>query len=144
MLPALHDIRSTGIRGAALRIASVQLPALLLTEFAEQRLSGFAHPSLAAVFGQGHITAPLVQLAMVALAAWAVVRFSRSACDHVHQLTRAARSVATVFIRAPRRPGVRIALRTLAAPDASRPKRRALLALRIANRPPPAIAAARA
>ena len=144
MLPALQDIRAMGMRGAALRIASMQIPALLASEFAEQRLSGIVHPSMAAVFGSGHVTALFVQFAMTALAALAAVAFARTACDHAHQLARAARTIAAVFLALPQRSIVRVALRALVALDASRPKRRSLLALRIANRPPPAIAAARA
>ncbi len=144
LLPALEQIRSMGIRGATLRIVSVQLPALLATEFAEQRLSGIVHPSLAAVFGQGHVTAPFVQLAVGVLAALVAVAFASVACAHARELVRAARTVATVFVSVPRRPGVRAEIRALAATDSTRPKRRPLLSLRIANRPPPAIATARA
>jgi hypothetical protein len=144
LLPALEQIRSMGIRGAALRIVSVQLPALLATEFAEQRLSGVVHPSLAAVFGQGHVTAPFVQLAVGIIAACAAVAFARIVCAHAGDLVRAARTVAVAFVSIPRRPAVHAALREIAGTESIRPKRRALLSLRIANRPPPAIATARA
>jgi hypothetical protein len=144
LLPALDKIRSMGICGAVLRIVSIQFPALVATEIAEQRLSGIVHPSLAAVFGQGHLTAPFVQLAIGVIAACIAVACARIVCAHARELGRAARSIAVIFVSIPRRPAVHAALRTLAAADSTRPKRRALLALRIANRPPPAIATARA
>jgi hypothetical protein len=143
LLPALEQIRSMGVRGAALRIVSVQLPALLATELAEQRLSGFAHPSVAAVFGQGHLTAPFVHVAIGIVAAFAAVALARMVCAHACELVRAARTVAAVFVSIPRRAAAHAALRAVATPDSMRPKRRPLLALRIANRPPPAIATAR-
>jgi hypothetical protein len=144
MLPALQEIRAMGNRGAALRVLSMQIPAWLAVEFAEQRLSGIAHPSFAAVFGLGHVTAPFVQCAVGVILAWALVAFSRTVCAHAHELARAARAVTAVFLGRLRKPSVGIALRDLIAVDARRPKRRPLLALRLANRPPPAIAAARA
>jgi len=144
MLPTLQTIRAMGVRGAALRIVSMQIPALLAAEFAEQRLSGIAHPSFAAVFGLGHVTAPFVQFAVGVIGAWALVAFSRTVCAHAHQLARAARAVTAVFVARLHRPSVGRTLRDLIAIDARRPKRRPLLALRLANRPPPAIAAARA
>jgi hypothetical protein len=131
-------------RGASLRVVSVPIPASLTTEFAEQRLSGIAHPSFAAIFGLGHVTAPFVQCAVGAVFAWALVAFSRTLCAYAHQLVRAARAVTEVFVARPDRPTVGRTLRELIAVDARRPKRRPLLALRLANRPPPAIAAARA
>jgi hypothetical protein len=144
MLPVLQEIRAMSVRGAALRIVSLQFPALVAAEFAEQRLSGIVHPSMAAVFGVGHLTAPFVQFAVGIIAAWVIVAFSRTVCAHAQQLARAGRAVATLFVAVPRRPTVRIALRSLLAICSSRPKRRAPLAFRIANRPPPAIATARA
>lgn len=144
MLPALEEVGALGMRGAALRIAMMQLPALLAAEFVEQRVSGIVHPSVASVFGAGHFTAPFAQVAMLAVAAWVVVAFARFVCSHARQLARAARSVTEAFASAPKRPVVRVALHAVRVVDANRPKRRPLLALRIANRPPPAIAAARA
>jgi hypothetical protein len=144
MLPALQEIGALGLRGAALRIASMQIPALLAAEFVEQRVSGILHPSFASVMGAGHVTAPFVQFAMAAVAAWGVVAFARVVCAHASQLARAARTVTEAFAAAPKRPIVRVALHAVLEFDASRPKRPPLLALRIANRPPPAIAAARA
>lgn len=144
MLPALQEIRVMGDSGTALRIVALQIPAWLAAEFAEQRLSGIAHPSFAAVFGLGHVTAPFVQCAVGLMFAWALVAFSRTVCAHAHQLLRAARAVTAVFVARPHTPSAGSTLRGLIDIDARRPKRRPLLALRIANRPPPAIAAARA
>jgi hypothetical protein len=144
MLPALHEIRAMGNRGAALRIVSMQIPAWLAVEFAEQRLSGIAHPSFATVFGFGHVTAPFVQCFIGVLLAWALVAFSRSVCAHAHQLARAAQAVTAVFVARTHEPSAGSALRERIIIDACRPKCRLLLALRLANRPPPAIAAARA
>ena len=144
MLPALQEIRAIGNRGAALRILSMQIPAWLAVEFAEQRLSGIAHPSFAAVFGPGHFTAPFVQCAVAVVLAWALVAFARSLCAHAPHLARAAIAVSALFVARTHRPSMGSALRDLVAIDARRPKRRPLLALRLANRPPPAIAAARA
>jgi hypothetical protein len=144
MLPALQEIRAMGIRGSALRIVSLQIPALLAAEFAEQRLSGIAHPSFVAVFGLGHITAPFVQFAVGLLGAWVLVAFSRMVCAHAYQLARATRAAGAVFVARLAEPSAGSVLRELIDIDARRPKRRPLLALRLANRPPPAIAAARA
>jgi hypothetical protein len=144
MLPALQQIRSMGVRGAALRIGAMQIPAWLAAEFVEQRLSGIAHPSFAAVFGPGHFTAPFVQCAVAVVLAWALVAFARSICAHAPRLARAALAVTAFFVVRTHRPSMGSALRDLVAIDARRPKRRPLLALRLANRPPPAIAAARA
>jgi hypothetical protein len=144
MLPALQEVRALGIRGAALRIVALQILAWLAVEFAEQRLSGIAHPSFAAVFGPGHVTAPFIQLAVGIILAWALVAFSRSICAHAPQLARAAQAVTALFVARRHAPSVGSTLRDLVAIDARRPKRRLLLALRLANRPPPAIAAARA
>ena len=144
MLPALQEIRAIGNRGAALRILSMQIPAWLAVEFAEQRLSGIAHPSFAAIFGLGHFTAPFVQCAIGCILAWALVAFSRTVCVHAHQLVRAARAVTAMFVVPLDKPSVNRASCDLAAIDPRRPKRRLFLALRLANRPPPAIAAARA
>jgi hypothetical protein len=144
MLPALQEIRAMGMRGALLRLVSLQIPAWLAAEFAEQRLSGIAHPSFAAVFGLGHVTAPFLQCAVGLMFAWALVAFSRTVCAHARQLACAARAVTAVFAARLHRPSAGSMLRELIAIDARRPKRRPLLALRLANRPPPAIAAARA
>jgi hypothetical protein len=144
MLPALQEIRALGNRGAALRILAMQIPTWLAVEFTEQRLSGIAHPTIAAVFGHGHVTAPFMQLAVGVMLAWALAAFSRTVCAHAQQLARAARAVTAVFVARVQAPSAGSALRHLIAIDARRPKRRPLLALRLANRPPPAIAAARA
>ena len=144
LLPALQEIRAMGDRGAALRIVALQIPAWLAAEFAEQRLSGIAQPSFAAVIGFGHVTAPFVQCAVGLIFAWALVAFSRTVCASAHQLARAARAVTAVFVARLHRPSAGSVLRDLIAIDALRPKRRPLLALRHANRPPPAKAAARA
>jgi hypothetical protein len=144
MLPALQEIRVMGIRGAALRIGAMQIPVWLAAEFAEQRLSGIAQPSFAAVFGPGHITAPIIQCAVGIIFAWALVAFSRSICAHAPQLARAAQAVTAMFVARLHTPSIAGTLRDLVAIDGRRPKRRLLLALRLANRPPPAIAAARA
>lgn len=144
MLPALQEIRAMGVRGAALRIGAMQIPAWLAAEFVEQRLSGIAHPSFAAVFGPGHVTAPFIQCAVAVVLGWALVAFARSICAHAPQLARAAIAVSALFVARTHKPSIGSALRDLVAIDARRPKRRPLLALRLANRPPPAIAAARA
>jgi hypothetical protein len=144
MLPALQEIRALGSRGAALRILSMQLPAWLAVEFAEQRLSGIARPSFAAILGLGHVTAPFVQFALGCILAWALVAFSRTVCAHANQLARAARAVTAVFVVRLDRPSVSRTSCDLIAIDPRRSKRRLLLALRLANRPPPAISAARA
>jgi hypothetical protein len=144
ILPALQEIRAMGNRGAALRIIAMQIPAWLAVEFVEQRLSGIAQPSLAAVFGHGHVTAPFIQCAVGLILAWALVATSRTVCDHAAQLVRAVQAVTAVFVARIPRPSANSTLREIVSIDARRPKRRLLLALRLANRPPPAIAAARA
>ncbi|HKW45476.1 MAG TPA: hypothetical protein VJN22_07450 [Candidatus Eremiobacteraceae bacterium] len=143
LLPALREIGARSVGDAALRIVSIQIPALLAAELIEQRVSGIAHPTLGAVFGNGHVTALFLQIALGILAAWSVVGLSRTACAHARQLARAAHSIGAVFL-APPRHDVGVTLRAQVDVDSGRPRQRSLLAFRIANRPPPAIAAARA
>ena len=143
MLPALRQVSAMGTGGAALRILSIQIPALLAAELIEQRLSGMAHPTFNAVLGNGHVTTLFSQVVIGIFAAWAVVGLSRVACAHARWLARAARSIGAVFLALPRH-DVGVSLRAQIEIDSSRPRRRSLLAFRLANRPPPATAAARA
>jgi hypothetical protein len=144
VVPAFDAVRRMGFAAAAMRIALMQFPALLTVELIEQRLSGIVHPSLGLIFGPGHITAPFVQVLTCAVAAWSLVKIAAAVCAHVRDVVRAARSVLDTFDAAPRGTAVRSTLRALVAIAFSRPKKRSVLALRIANRPPPAISAARA
>jgi hypothetical protein len=142
IVPDFVALRRLGGSRVALLIAGMQIPALIATELCEQRLSGFAHPGLAAIFGAGHLTAPIIQLAMTALAALALASLARMSCEHADDLFRAARAIAKIFVVArPQAP--RAALVASVFARAEHPVDHPL-AFRLANRPPPAIAAARA
>lgn len=142
IVPAMDALRRVGALRLATRIAAIQLTALVGVELLEQRLSGVAHPSIAAVFGAGHWTAPIIQFAMALLAALALGSLARMSCDHADDLLRAARTIARFLIVAPQ------TVRPSAFSTSDRPQRHVHaahpLAFRIANRPPPAIATARA
>jgi hypothetical protein len=142
IVPAFAALRRMGTSKIALLIAGVQFPALIAAEICEQRVSGFAHPGLAAIFGAGHVTAPIIQLAMTALAALALAAFARMSCEHADDLLRAAHAIARIFVIAVRQ-APRAALVASVFARAEHPIDHPL-AFRLANRPPPAIAAARA
>jgi hypothetical protein len=142
IVPDFAALRRLGASRIALLIGSAQFPALIATELCEQRLSGFAHPGLAAIFGVGHVTAPFIQLAMTALAALALAALARMSCEHADDLLRAARTIAKILVVEPQRTP-RAALVAFAFARAEHPIDHPL-AFRLANRPPPAIAAARA
>src|SRR5580704_170968 len=82
IVPAFAALRRMGTSRIALLIGGLQFPALIGIELGEQRISGFAHPGLAAIFGAGHLTAPIIQLAMTALAALALAALARMSCEH--------------------------------------------------------------
>lgn len=142
IVPVFAVLRRSGAPNISLMIAGLQFPALVATELFEQRLSGFAHPGLAAIFGAGHITAPIIQFAMTALAALALAALARMSCDHADDFLRAARAIARIFTAAfhQSRGGALVAS---ICEHAERPIDHPL-AFRLANRPPPAIAPARA
>lgn len=142
IVPAFAALRRVGPFRMALPIAGLQFPALVATELFEQRLSRFAHPGVAAIFGAGHVTAPIIQLAMTALAALALAALARMSCDHADDLLRAARTIARILTAARHQPRS-AALVASICERAERPVDHPL-AFRLANRPPPAIAAARA
>jgi hypothetical protein len=141
-VPDFAAPRRIGSSTIALVIAGIQLPTLIATELCEQRISGFAHPGLAAIFGAGHVTAPIIQLAMTALAALTLAALARMSCEHADDLLRAARTIVRIFVVRPRRTP-RAALVSCVFARVEHPIDHPL-AFRLANRPPPAIAAARA
>ncbi len=140
IVPALHALRRLGTGRIAVRVAVIQFPALIAAELAEQRLSNFAHPGLAAIFGWSHWTAPVIHCVMALIAAAALASFARMSCEHAEELVHAARALVRFLIVAPQE-----APRLDAAVASREPVERRQdhpLAFRIANRPPPAIAAA--
>jgi hypothetical protein len=142
IVPAFAALRRLGPTKIALLIAGLQFPALVVGELCEQRISGFAHPGLAAIFGAGHVTAPVIQLAMTLLAALALAALARMSCEHADDLLRAARTITRIFVAPFHQPPSDALVAAICA-RAEHPVDHPL-AFRLANRPPPAIAAARA
>ena len=89
LLPALHAIAHNGVGRVILRLVTVQLLALLLTEFCEQRLSGFQGNALLSIVGPGHATALAVHLLLGSLAAFLLFRFARFASARTRSLVNA-------------------------------------------------------
>lgn len=138
LLPALHGIVRSGVGCLCLAVVSLQLVLLVVTELAEQRVSGFTGNGMLAIVGPGHTTAIAVHLVIGLLAALALFRASRILCAQSRTLVR----VFTVFLRRSRpvlHPSPLFAHRASHIAPAGRGLE--VLALGIANRPPPSTSA---
>lgn len=135
-LPALQGVARAGLTKVSAGLLGVQFASLTVAEFCEQRASGFHGNGLAAVIGHGHATALPVHLLVGLALAFALQRFARYASARAGAIVNAV----AVFLR-------RVGTRPTWAPRASRfrlalhfsGQRPCLLALGLANRPPPLV-----
>lgn len=133
VLPALGCISRLGVLRVALGLLSMQVGSLMAIELLEQHLSGFSG-GLAAVMGPAHATAIFVHLIVGSIFAFVVHRAARSMCA----ATRDILGALAVFLRRAsdslhHPAGQALRLANLAACG----RRPPLLALGLANRPPP-------
>jgi hypothetical protein len=132
LLPALDAVVRLGAARTVLILVSVQFAALVLVELLEQRGSGF-NGGLSAIVGPGHATAIIVHAAVGLLFALALNRVARFVCAEARAIVAAL----STFLRratthAAFTPATRTPLRLLASG-----RKPPLLALGLANRPPP-------
>jgi hypothetical protein len=133
LVPALDGILRLGPVRTGLALVSTQFGALIGVELLEQRWSGLSG-SVSAIVGPGHFTAIAVHVFVGFIFALALYRVSR----FVHVQTRIVVGAITMFLRrvAPERSAstgaAHLAFRGLTS--GPRPP---LLALGLANRPPP-------
>ncbi|HEV2037395.1 MAG TPA: hypothetical protein VGQ96_02220 [Candidatus Eremiobacteraceae bacterium] len=134
LVPALQSIVRLGFVRAGMVLVGSQFAALIGIELLEQRWSGFTG-GVAAVIGPGHATAIAVHLVVGLIFAHVVYRVSRFVCSSDSTIVVA---IATFLRRLsqPRRPA-RAGLRRHVNLWAST-RKPPLLALGLANRPPPA------
>jgi hypothetical protein len=130
--PALDGVCRMGLVRCAAMLLSVQFAALIASEILEQRLSGSA-VGIASILGIGHMTAIVVHTVVGVLFAWMLYRLAR----FVHDQTAALVGAIARFARHISQPPA------LAATSYSRihlwtsVRRPPVLALGLANRPPP-------
>jgi hypothetical protein len=133
LLPALDAVVRLGAVRSVLILVSVQFAALVMVELLEQRGSGF-NGGLSAIVGPGHATAIIVHAVVGLVFALALNRVARFVCAETRALVYA---LSTFLRRATSRaaftPATRLPLRLLASG-----RKPPLLALGLANRPPPA------
>jgi hypothetical protein len=134
LLPALDAVVRLGAVRSALMLVSVQFCALVIVELLEQRGSGFSG-GLTAIVGPGHATAIVVHALVGLVFALALSRVSRFVCAQ----TRGVAYALSIFLRrvttdrASVATATRLPLRLFASG-----RKPPLLALGLANRPPPA------
>lgn len=133
VVPALQSIVRLGFVRAGIVLVGSQFTALIGIELLEQRWSGFSG-GVSAVIGPGHATAIAVHLVVGLIFAHVLYRVSRFVCATERTIVVAI----TTFLRrlAQRRPA-RTGLRRHVNLWAST-RKPPLLALGLANRPPPA------
>ncbi len=132
LVPALDGIVRLGFRRTAGALIAAQFCALICIELLEQHWSRF-NGGLAAIFGPGHETAALVHILVGLLFAFALLRVSRFVCLQ----TRTIVGALATFLR---RAAALDTEKPVARPQVSvwaSPSKPPLLALGIANRPPP-------
>jgi len=134
LVPALDGIVRLGFKRIALALVGAQFCALISIELLEQRWSGFSG-GLAAIVGPGHETAILVHLLVGLCFAFTLLRISRFVCEQTRVIVGA---IATFLRRAAQlddiaRPAARPFVNVWASG-----RKPPLLALGLANRPPPA------
>jgi hypothetical protein len=133
-VPALDGIVRLGLMRTAFLLILTQFCALIGIELLEQRWSGFAG-GLAAIFGPGHETAVTVHLLVGLCFAFTLLRVSRFVCEQ----TRAIVSVIATFLRrATQFDGAAKAAAPQLVNVWASGRKPPLLALGLANRPPPA------
>jgi hypothetical protein len=132
VLPALGCIARLGALRVALGLLSIQFASLIAGELLEQHLAGF-NGGLAAVIGPGHATAIAVHLVVGLIFALVVCRVARYVCGATRHLV----CVLATFLR---RAHIRLhpTVEALRISNLAACRRRPpLLALGLANRPPP-------
>jgi hypothetical protein len=135
LVPALHAIANGSFGRLYCKLISLQLVALIMTEFFEQRLSGYQGNVLASIAGPGHASALAVHLIIggfIALLVYTFARFvsarSRVLVDAVIAFVRWAMAyVAAGGYAGPQR----VSTSSVFA------QRLSLISLGLANRPPP-------
>jgi hypothetical protein len=135
LLPALHSIVDGGVSRLAGRLITLQMGALLVTEFFEQRLSGYTGNALASIAGPGHATTVAVHALIGTAVALVLYLFARFACARTRVLVEA---VIAIVRRTGWQPARDAAVRLREAFTASVFSRDlSLIALGLAKRPPP-------
>ncbi len=132
LIPALDGIASLGFVRSAFTLVSLQFVALFGSELLEQRMAGF-NGGLASIVGAGHATAIVVHVIVGLLFAFALYRFSRFICAQTRILVGA-------IARFARRVDPPAALPYPASRHVNlwaSARKPPLLALGLANRPPP-------
>ncbi len=135
LLPALHAIAQYGVGRVISRLVTVQLLALLLTEFCEQRLSGFQGNALLSIVGPGHATTLAVHTLLGSLAAFLLFRFARFASARTRSLVNAVVAFLGWVALQPKT-GARLPQGAGSVP-AFFARKLCLISLGLANRPPP-------
>ena len=134
LLPALHAIVRLGALRGVLALVSIQISALVIVELFEQRWSGF-NGGLAAIVGPGHTTAIIVHALVGLVFALALCRVSRFVCAETRAI---AYALFTFLRRVTPEPGSVTAATRLPLRFFVSDRKPPLLALGLANRPPPA------
>ena len=116
------------------RLIPIQIGSLITVELLEQRLSGLQQSSIGAILGSGHITVPIIHLIIGLLASLAVWKFARVVAARSRQV---AEALVSYFLPPPSLDGINVGAVRVANVCATR-ARQPVIALRIANRPPPA------
>jgi hypothetical protein len=134
LLPALHGVVRFGFRRVLLSVVTLQIAALVLAELAEQRLSGFEGSGLPAIIGPGHATALAVHLVVGLIAAFVLYRLASFVCEQ----TRALVQTFATFLRWVRDQNPAVApSRFQRERQLGSGRKPNVIALRLANRPPP-------
>jgi hypothetical protein len=139
LVPALHAIASGGFTRLVCRLIGLQIFALVTTELCEQRLSGYQGNVLASIAGPGHASALAVHLLLGSIIAFAVYRFSRFAAVRTRVLLEAVIAFVQWATVRTAYDGL-LRLRLAFAPSAFT-RHVSLIALGLANRPPPVLSA---
>lgn len=137
-VPVLEGAARSGRLPFVISLLATQLSALVAVELLEQVLSGLARPGLAAIFGAGHASALIVHVIVGSVIGLLFFSFAAA----VSSRSRIVAQVLSTFLRRLRaaNPATSAAFRRTHLHCV--PRRHTLLALKLANRPPPASALA--
>jgi hypothetical protein len=134
LLPALDGIVRFGIVRTVLALVSVQICALVIVELLEQQVSGYSG-GLTAIVGPGHVTAIAVHAIVGLVFALALYHVSHFVCEETRAV---ACALATFLRRAIHDRGSVTAATRIPLCLFVCVRKLPLLALGLANRPPPA------
>ena len=132
LVPALGGIVRFGFAPVTVSLLLIQFASLISSELLEQHWAGFGG-GLASIIGPGHITTIAVHLVVGMLFAFCLYRVSRFVCAQTKTIVSVIALFARRLVPATPKPISSYSQRTLLV-CARRP---ALLALGLANRPPP-------